>query len=554
MAKTKCVNLSGMSEQPNISDMNQDCADISDELFDPDVLLRTFGIYDDNCAEQKDPNILNNLDSGVMPGQQSQKQSVIIKNDQMSAPPQLMQIQKTGTQQQQQQQQSSLFSVSQTPVTSVMPGADLPQNIFAETNNKYNFSPVTLEQRSPDTDLVSIPMSALHNILTSAPPPDTDPLTALLSGASNNQRKRRQEQVVASSPVFTVPSPVAISPVYVDQKMLPLNTSDDQVMTAFNTVQLSRPSPQSTPPPTMMDTSESRSWKYSKNKTGRMTPTGKRSRPHTPTSDSESDGGYREREPLQWNSGRNTPVETKPNLRLEDLVDEDKYNKRKRSTSGGEGRRKDPMKQMLEQLQESIPHIGNPSEEKVSHAGLLVEGSDYIRSLKRENNTTKGNVEHMKLKIEQLQAEIEAFQEKLPEHGSSSIHRILSKRGKSIPDMFADHVRQRTQSDWRYWVFTSIMGHFVHSFAQEVSNISPDEMERTATEWVSEKMAMSALRKDAFRKLAKLCSKTSIMEDPSKLPDEARGFVALTESDQQSGESAAIASAVARRGAEFDPI
>ena len=38
-------------------------------------------------------------------------------------------------------------------------------------------------------------------------------------------------------------------------------------------------------------------------------------------------------------------------------------------------------------------------------------------------------------------------------------------------------------------------------------------------------MSLQQLRKDAFRKLAKLCSKTSIMEDPSLLPDEARGFV-----------------------------
>ena len=44
--------------------------------------------------------------------------------------------------------------------------------------------------------------------------------------------------------------------------------------------------------------------------------------------------------------------------------------------------------------------------------------------------------------------------------------------------------RHRTQEDWRYWVFTSIMGHFVHSFAQEVSNISPREMERTSLEWL----------------------------------------------------------------------
>lgn len=282
---------------------------------------------------------------------------------------------------------------------------------------------------------------------------------------------------------------------------------------------------------------DSRSWKRS----GRVTPTGKRSRPQTPTSDSENGGPFDDggssaaREPHGGrSSGRVTPVEVKPQPRYEDMEDEDKYNKRKRSTSGGgnnsgERGKKDPVKQMLEQLQKFIPHIGNPEEEKVSHAGLLVEGSDYIRSLMSEHNANKDNVEALKCKIEELNAEIEAFQAQLPEHGTPSIHRIISSRGKSIPDMFADHVRQRTQEDWRYWVFTSIMGHFVHSFAQEVSNISPPDMERDALLWLQERMSLQQLRKDAFRKLAKLCSKTSIMEDPSKLPAEARSFVALPE-------------------------
>jgi len=569
MAKAKCVNLSAMTDQNIDMNLQQD-VDITDEIIDPDLFLRTFGISDDYCNVSDHKEILDIVQPaatstgqggdgvGMFQGcqQQGQKQSVIIKNDQMrggggqsqvpvsdiSLSNLLMQSTSPMMQTMQQQQPQQQISCNNTQMV----------NSFA--SSKSSFSPITLEHRSNDNqnmkidseEFVSIPISTLHNILSQ--PGASQSFNEMDSGTIGNvpntintgQRKRRQEQMtkispmmqifpdsrLQSVPVFTVPSPVAISPVYVDQKLVPMNTSDEQIA--------SRPSPQSTPPP--MD---SGGWKKFSNKSGRVTPTGKRSRPHTPISDSESDGGWRDREPLSWSNGRNTPVEMKPNVRLEDLVDEDKYNKRKRSTSGGEGssgRRKDPMKLMLEQLQQNIPHIGNPDEEKVSHAGLLLEGSDYIRSLKRENNTTQGNVEHLKLKIEQLNAEIEAFQDQLPEHGSS-IHRILSKRGKSIPDMFADHVRQKTQSDWRYWVYTSIMGHFVHSFAQEVSNISPDEMEKTSIDWVQEKMSMSSLRKDAFRKLAKLSSKTSIMEDPSKLPEEARGFVALSDADQNPQQS-----------------
>jgi len=336
-----------------------------------------------------------------------------------------------------------------------------------------------------------------------------------LNGEQLVQPKQERPSVFSSSSaVFSMPSPVALSPAYQDQKPSVMSCLESQP----STTSYSQPG-------------DSRSWKRS----GRVTPTGKRSRPQPPTSDSE--GGSIEENPRDGDrreqygriSGRVTPVELKHQPRLEDMEDEDKYNKRKRSTSGGDRSKKDPVKQMLEQLQKYIPHIGNPEEEKVSHAGLLVEGSDYIRSLMSEHNANKDNVEALKLKIEELNAEIEAFQAQLPEHGTPSIHRIISSRGKSIPDMFADHVRQRTQEDWRYWVFTSIMGHFVHSFAQEVSNISPEDMEQDALQWVQERMSLQQLRKDAFRKLAKLCSKTSIMEDPSKLPAEARGFVALPE-------------------------
>jgi len=297
-----------------------------------------------------------------------------------------------------------------------------------------------------------------------------------------------------------------------------------------------RPSPQSTPPPPSADSSNSRGSDHrSFKRSGRSTPSGKRSLPQTPTnymSDGEmSDGGssatgsYINSDRKESGGFSTSSRDNKTINKFEDMEDEDKYNKRKRPGEGG--RSKDPIKQMLDELQSKLPHIGNPHEEKVSHAGLLLEGSDYIRSLMRENNTLQENIVAMKSKIEDLNKEIEDSQEQLPEHGSPSIHKILSVKGKSIPDMYADHVRHRTQDDWRYWVFTSIMGHFVHTFAQEVSNISPREMQRTSLDWLQERMSLQQLRKDAFRKLAKLCSKTSIMEDPLRLPEEARGFVAL---------------------------
>merc|ERR1711884_332997 len=121
-----------------------------------------------------------------------------------------------------------------------------------------SYSPVTLEQRKeylepPDQqhELVSIPMSTLQNILSQpgggsvSQSEQSFGLTDNSIFGSNNQRKRTQQQMNWTSPgtsgvVFTVPSPLAMSPVYVDQKQV---SSEDQVMSVMRSP-VSRPSPQ----------------------------------------------------------------------------------------------------------------------------------------------------------------------------------------------------------------------------------------------------------------------------------------------------------------------
>ena len=96
MAKAKCVNLgAGMTDQNIDMNLQQD-VDITDEIIDPDLFLRTFGISDDYCNVSDHKDILDIVEpvaasagqggDGMFQGghQQGQKQSVIIKNDQMT--------------------------------------------------------------------------------------------------------------------------------------------------------------------------------------------------------------------------------------------------------------------------------------------------------------------------------------------------------------------------------------------------------------------------------------------------------------------------------------
>ena len=49
--------------------------------------------------------------------------------------------------------------------------------------------------------------------------------------------------------------------------------------------------------------------------------------------------------------------------------------------------------------------------------------------------------------------------------------------------------------DFRYWVFTAIMGHFVHSFSQQVSAGNFENLEASAKEWVGYNLTLHNLRK-----------------------------------------------------------
>ena len=100
--------------------------------------------------------------------------------------------------------------------------------------------------------------------------------------------------------------------------------------------------------------------------------------------------------------------------------------------------------------------------------------------------------------ILKLKNNFRRLQSKLPDHGakhSMNDYNSLVAIKRSLPDQFADHVFDKTQKDWKYWVFTSIMGHFVHSFEQEVSAQTPEDLQNTSLEWITNSMSLQQLRK-----------------------------------------------------------
>ena len=81
----------------------------------------------------------------------------------------------------------------------------------------------------------------------------------------------------------------------------------------------------------------------------------------------------------------------------------------------------------------------------------------------------------------------------LPANGAPLLPKVMTMR--NLPDMFHDHVVKKTMENWQYWIFVSIMGHFVHSFEQQVSAATYEDLQTTSVEYVANNLSLQQLRK-----------------------------------------------------------
>ena len=98
---------------------------------------------------------------------------------------------------------------------------------------------------------------------------------------------------------------------------------------------------------------------------------------------------------------------------------------------------------------------------------------------------------------------------------------------RTLADLFHDHVVARTKDNWRYWVFVNIMGHFVHSFEQQVVATTFDDLQTTGLEYIGNNLTLQQLRKGGWVGVrTNLETKEWFLlhlDSPRKLSQEANG-------------------------------
>ncbi|XP_048225066.1 carbohydrate-responsive element-binding protein isoform X2 [Perognathus longimembris pacificus] len=154
---------------------------------------------------------------------------------------------------------------------------------------------------------------------------------------------------------------------------------------------------------------------------------------------------------------------------------------------------------------------------KVSKATTLQKTAEYIAILQQERAAMQEEAQQLRDEIEELNAAINLCQQQLPATGVP----ITRQRFDHMRHMFDDYVRTRTLHNWKFWVFSILIRPLFESFNGMVSTSSLHSLRQTSLAWLDQCCSLPALRPTVLNSLRQLSVCTSILTDPSRMPEQA---------------------------------
>ncbi|XP_023680351.1 MLX-interacting protein isoform X1 [Paramormyrops kingsleyae] len=165
-----------------------------------------------------------------------------------------------------------------------------------------------------------------------------------------------------------------------------------------------------------------------------------------------------------------------------------------------------------------VPTLKSQSNLKpISNAATLQKTVEYIGKLQQERLQIQEETRRLREEIEELNSSINSCQEQLPATGVL----ITRHRFDHMREKFDEYVRSRTLQNWKFWIFSIILKPLFESFNRTVSTTSMDELYQTTMQWLEQHCSLPVLRPMVLHTLRQLSVSTSILTDPSLLPEEA---------------------------------
>ncbi|XP_008288083.1 MLX-interacting protein, partial [Stegastes partitus] len=153
----------------------------------------------------------------------------------------------------------------------------------------------------------------------------------------------------------------------------------------------------------------------------------------------------------------------------------------------------------------------------ISNAVTLQKTVEYIGKLQQERQAMQEEVKRLREEIEELNTSINVCQEQLPATGVP----VRRHRFDHMQEKFNEYVKSRTLQNWNFWIFSIIIKPLFESFNGMVSTTSRAELCQTTLQWLDRHCSLPVLRPMVLSTLRQLSTTTSILTDPSLLPEEA---------------------------------
>ncbi|XP_036453817.1 MLX-interacting protein isoform X5 [Colossoma macropomum] len=165
-----------------------------------------------------------------------------------------------------------------------------------------------------------------------------------------------------------------------------------------------------------------------------------------------------------------------------------------------------------------VPTLKSQSNANISNATTLQKTVEYIGKLQQERQQMQEETKRLREEIEELNASINLCQEQLPATGVP----ITRQRFDHMKEKFDEYVKNRTLQNWKFWIFSIIIKPLFESFNGSVSTTNQSELCETTMQWLDRDCALPVLRPMVLGTLRQLSTTTSILTDPTLLPEEAR--------------------------------
>ncbi|XP_063965277.1 MLX-interacting protein-like isoform X2 [Lytechinus pictus] len=199
----------------------------------------------------------------------------------------------------------------------------------------------------------------------------------------------------------------------------------------------------------------------------------------------------------------------------------------KQSHISAEQKRRFNIRSGFDHLHSLIPSLAQNPSAKISKANMLVKAVEYTKKLQSDRRQIKEEINSLKQEIAGLHTDIGESQSQLPASGVP----VTRQRVDMMRDVFDEYVRERTTHNWKFWIYSIIIRPLFESFNSTVSTSSQEELTRSVRSWLDQHCSLLTLRPTVLSSLTLLSRTTSILSDPTQIPQQAIDAVTRKEDE-----------------------